>query len=93
MGKDTLSPCFPRCTISDMIRNACPEKSSTSQNTCAHLTVHANWDVLFKLHYEFDTEHFMDRSEAGHVPLCRGIYGRDMQCDQIILVLLFPVFW
>lgn len=52
-----------------MIRNACPQEFHLT-NMCAHLTVHANWVALFKLHYECDTKHFMDISEAGHVTLC-----------------------
>lgn len=56
------------------------KKSSTSQ-ICAS---NSNWDVLFKVHYEFDTEQ--------KCSIVQGIYARDMQCDQIILVFLLPVF-
>lgn len=54
-----------------MIMNACRPKGSTSEVYAAHLAVHANWDILFKLHYEFHTELFMNSSEAGQGVLCR----------------------
>lgn len=58
-----------------------------------YVTVHANWEILFKLHYQFHAEVFMGSSRAGHALLCERICAHCMQCDQIIQVFLFPVFW
>lgn len=50
-----------------------------------HVSVHANWVILFILHCEFDTEH-LDASEA----IVQKIYTHDMQCDQITPVFPIP---